>query len=139
MAHGHSHGHPVDEQGHHEGSDVNVGPVFKFLLYLGLFAAVVHGLIWLMMGYMQASTAEAQRVRYPLADGEEREPPQPRLQVEPRLDYEVYETRERDRLEHYRWLDKSAGTVRVPIEKAMQQVVQQGIETRPAQGGGATP
>lgn len=139
MAHGHSHGQPVDHHGYHEGSDVSVAPVFKFLLYLGLFAAIVHGLIWLLLGYFESQSAQAQRVRYPLAAGEERVPPQPRLQVEPRLDYEVYVARERDRLEHYRWQDKSAGTVRVPIEKAMQQVVQQGIPTRPAQGSGATP
>ncbi len=139
MAHGHSHGQSADEHAHHENSDVNVGPVFKFLIYLGLFAAIVHGLIWLLLGYFESQSAQSQRVQYPLSAGQDREPPQPRLQVEPRFDYEAYVTRERDRLEHYRWQDKSAGTVRVPIEKAMQQVVQQGIPTRSVQESGATP
>jgi hypothetical protein len=139
MAQGHSHDRASDEHDHHEGSDVSTGPVFKFLAYLALFAAIVHGLIWLMMGYFQSQTAEAQRVQYPMAIGQEREPPAPRLQVEPRLEYHDYETRERDRLEHYRWLDKAAGTVRVPIDKAMQRVVQEGIPTRPAEGSGTTP
>jgi len=128
--HGHAHEAPDAELTHHEDSDVNVGPVFKFLAYLGVFALIVHGIIWVMMGYLESSTAEAQRIEYPLAVGQDRLPPEPRLQVLPREDFGAYEARERDRQQHYRWLDKGAGTVRIPIEKAMQQVLEQGLPVR---------
>lgn len=136
MAHGHSHGGSTDnEHTHHEDTDVSIGPIVKFLAYLGVFGLIVHGIIWVMMGYLQSSTAAAQRIEYPLAAGEVRQPPDPRLQVLPREDLAAYQAREHDRQQHYRWVDKAAGTVRIPIEKAMQQVLQQGLPTRPAEGG----
>lgn len=147
MADTHAHGgSTAHEETHHEGSDVDVAPVFKFLGYLAGFAVLVHLAVWLMLGFFQRQASGQQEVRYPLATGQgERLPPEPRLQVEPRADYEAYRQREQQLLDRYSWVDKNAGVVRVPMDRAMQLVVEKGIPSRApgaapeAAAGAATP
>lgn len=54
-------------------------------------------------------------------------PPEPRLQISPRSDFQrelAYETKE---LQSYSWLDRSKGTVTIPIDRAMELIAQRGI------------
>ena len=63
-------------------------------------------------------------------------PPEPRLQVDPRQDLSAYREREAALLDGYRWVDKNAGVVRIPIDEAMKRVVERGLPTRPVQESG---
>jgi len=71
-------------------------------------------------------------------------PPGPRLQASPTRDMQDMLQAENARLHSYGWVDRSAGMVRVPIDRAMEFVVRQGlpswheIPTLPADQGGAT-
>ena len=57
----------------------------------------------------------------PLAAAEgPRMPPQPRLQTHPLKDLDELHKAENDLLTSYGWVDKSAGTVRIPIDRAME-------------------
>ena len=53
-------------------------------------------------------------------------PPAPRLQVTPARDLQQYRDEQRQTLETYGWVDQRAGIVRVPIERAMDLVIEQG-------------
>ena len=62
-------------------------------------------------------------------------PPQPRLQVEPRLDLDQLRVLEEAKLHSYGWVDRNAGVVRIPIERAMDLVVEKGLPWREERGG----
>ena len=126
----------TNEPLHHEESDVDIVGVFKFVAYLVGLAASVHLILWLLLGLFM-SQARLETIQYPLAVGQDnRVPPEPRLQVDPVHDFDAYRDRQQEQLEGYHWIDKRAGVVRIPIEKAMKSVVERGIPTRPAQDGG---
>jgi hypothetical protein len=58
--------------------------------------------------------------------------PTPRLQMDDgNLDVAQLHAREDLLLNHYTWIDESKGTVRIPIERAMELVAQQGLPVAP--------
>ena len=70
--------------------------------------------------------------------------PGPRLQASPARDMQEMLRAENARLQSYGWVDRSAGLVRMPIDRAMDFVARQGlpswheIPVPPAGQGGAT-
>ena len=54
-------------------------------------------------------------------------PSAPRLQVTPREDLQRILAEQQRKLETYGWEDRQAGTVRIPIERAMDLLVQKGL------------
>ena len=60
--------------------------------------------------------------------------PEPRLEEDERAELNDIRVPEEDRLNSYGWADEKAGTVHIPIERAMQLIVQRGLPTRPQTG-----
>ena len=58
--------------------------------------------------------------------------PEPRLQAEPRRELRQFREQEDHWLGTYGWTDKSAGLIRVPIEQAMELLLQRGLPVREA-------
>jgi len=56
--------------------------------------------------------------------------PEPRLQVAPQVDLAALRAREDATLNGYGWVDRKAGVVRVPIERAMDLLIQRGLPVR---------
>jgi hypothetical protein len=56
--------------------------------------------------------------------------PYPRLQISPPADLAKFREEEARRLNSYGWVDKSAGTVRIPVDRAMDLVLQKGLPSR---------
>jgi hypothetical protein len=54
-------------------------------------------------------------------------PPQPRLQVEPRQDLQSLRQREDAILGSYGWVDPRAGIVRIPIDQAIDRLLEKGL------------
>jgi hypothetical protein len=118
----------------HEESDVNVRAIFAFGLGLLAVGLVVYLAVWLLFGFFDRRLATGSP-EFPLAIGHEaRQPPEPRLQVTPREDLDALRAQQRDRLESYQWVDRTAGTVRIPISEAMKLAVQRGLPTRAVPG-----
>ena len=67
----------------------------------------------------------------PLARAEHKHMPEPHLQPHPLTDRARYEAQQRAMLAGYAWVDRSAGVVRIPIDRAMQILAAGG---RPAAG-----
>ena len=61
-------------------------------------------------------------------------PPEPRLQVSAPKDLKQYKAAQEEILNSYGWVDQKAGIVRIPIDRAMDILVQKGLPVR-----GATP
>ncbi|MFZ0618779.1 MAG: hypothetical protein WBS18_07635 [Candidatus Acidiferrales bacterium] len=59
-------------------------------------------------------------------------PPGPRLQAEPLKNLDDYCSAEANVLDSYGWVDQSVGTVRIPIDRAMDVLIDRGLPTRSA-------
>ncbi len=132
---------PTPPDAKHEHTDINVQVGYKFALWLAaavmISAAIVYGTFWVFEG--RARTAGAAAQQYPLAaqplpgSGErvERPMPTPALQTEPFRDINQLRAGETDKLHTYGWVDKEGGVTRVPIDRAMEVVLQRGLPVRP--------
>ena len=63
-------------------------------------------------------------------------PPAPRLQVTPAEALKAYQAEENAKLTSYGWVDRNAGVVRIPIDRAVELSLERGF---PVRAGGATP
>jgi len=62
--------------------------------------------------------------------------PTPRLQARPPHELAAFRQRENAMLENYGWVDREKGVVRIPIDRAMDLLVQRGLPTlKGAEGG----
>jgi hypothetical protein len=59
------------------------------------------------------------------------EPPPPRLQTSPSEDLAKFRADEDKRLNGYYWIDKEKGIVHIPIEQAMKELAEEGIDGYP--------
>lgn len=136
----------------HEESDVAVRPLLWFVGGLTAFTIIVCLVVLLMFTYFLKREQAQELAPSPLARrGDERLPPEPRLQLAPgwqvttddgqahKLDYQtnnaghvpqphseyllIRDEWQRE-LEDYGWADQQAGTVRVPVDRAMQLYLQ---------------
>ena len=64
-------------------------------------------------------------------------PPQPRLLVDEPQDLQEVRTSEDQTLDTYGWADQQHSHVRIPIDKAIDQLVQRGLPSRPGLDQGA--
>ena len=113
----------------HERTDAKVKPLVIFLIAMVL---VIAGSFVSMVGLFEFLTLRAEgvdRVPSPVKVADEI-PAGPRLQVVPGLDLREMEAAEEDRLNGYGWVDEGGRVVHIPIEKAMDVVVEKGLPTR---------
>jgi len=73
-----------------------------------------------------------------VAPGEVTKFPEPRLETNERMEINDFRLQEENTLHRYGWVDQQAGVVHIPIDRAMQLLVQRGLPTRP-QAGAAPP
>jgi hypothetical protein len=62
-------------------------------------------------------------------------PPQPRLQVDPRADLQRLRQREDSILNSYGWVDPRAGIIRIPIDRAIDRLLDKGLPAGEAKAG----
>ncbi len=121
------------EDVHHEHSDVNIAGILGFGAALIVVAAVIHLLIYVLFGYFSSRENAKVPAEYPLAAAQSpREPPEPRLQTDPRQDMSDLRTKEDELLGSYGWVDKNAGVVRIPIDAAMKLTLERRLPSRQA-------
>jgi hypothetical protein len=117
---------------HHETSDVNFKAILTFGIGLTVAAALIHLLLWLLFMYFQNREAGTGVRLFPLAaEQQNRLPPEPRLQTNPRQELSELRAGEEAILNTYGWVDKTAGVVRLPIDEAMRLTIERGLPTRP--------
>jgi hypothetical protein len=132
-----AHAHPPDVNPavRHEETDVNIRAILTFAAGLIVAAAIIHLLVWVLFGYFSAREARQPQPEYPLAvQQEQRLPPEPRLQTNPREDLRDLRAAEDEALTTYGWIDRNAGVVRIPIEDAMRITIEKGLPSREARG-----
>jgi hypothetical protein len=135
----------------HEASDVSVGGILKFVVGLTIFAVVVHVLMWGMFRLLKAQE-EKEPSPGPMAMTEqERLPPAPRLQAATGfgvklengdwVNLEVREPEAEYRVLREQWdqilsgKDQSGRVAGMPIEQAMEKVLESGVPSRKEANG----
>jgi hypothetical protein len=112
----------------HEQSDVSIRGIVIFAAGLLVAAIVIHiGLYWLLEFYKEESPQRAPVVTAP---GTGEQFPPPRLQISPRADMAEMRAAQERRLTTYGWVDKEKQIVRIPIDRAMELLVQRGLPAR---------
>ena len=110
----------------YEESDARPSTIFAWLLGL---AAVVAAVVWLV-GLLFAGLDQraARRDESPArAPSSPALPPAPRLQSDPAGELAQHRALEARRTEEYAWIDRPAGVVRVPVERAMELLLERGL------------
>ena len=115
---------------HHEESDVNILAIFGFGGGLMAVAFVVFLVIYVLFGFFDGRERLSAPAEYPLAAQAPKEPPEPRLQTNPREDLRELRAVEDEILTTYGWVDKNAGVVRIPIDAAMKLTLERGLPAR---------
>jgi hypothetical protein len=115
----------------HETSDVDINAVLKFGVGLVVTFVVVSAIVFGLFRYFNARELHGEPAEYPLAAGQDnRLPPEPRLQTNPREDLQELRTKEDELLKSYGWVDKNAGVVRIPIDDAIKLTLERGLPSR---------
>ncbi len=134
----------------HETRDVSIRGVLMFCFSLAAAILVVTVVLW---GLFHVFSRQAERrepeVSPVFRQGRARQDfPAPQLQPPPpvpgaadnryrpfitdTVDLQTMQQRERYLLNSYGWVDQNAGIVHIPIEQAMDMLIQQGLPARPA-------
>ena len=110
--------HPVHA---HQEDNIVLRPVVIAGLALIIVLVLAGVAMWGLFHVMEREEARLSPPANPLAAAEgPRKPPEPRLQAHPLRDLDELHKAENDLLTSYGWVDKSAGTVRIPIDRAME-------------------
>jgi len=137
-----SHKHGADEgqsaSKAYETRDIKLRPLVVFIAGLAVVGVVVYLVVFLMLRLFSGQAArEDARVapsstasRPASAAGEERLPPEPRIQVNAAADMEALRRQEASVLTTYGWVDRQAGIVRIPIDVAITQILEEGLPVR---------
>ena len=130
---------PTPPGAKYEHTDIDVSIAYKFALWLVvsmvLSVVIVWGTFWLFESKEKAASALAQK--YPLAATmAPKTPPLPNLQTQPFMDIYQLRHNENEKLTAYGWVDKEGGVTHIPIDRAMEVMLQKGFPAR-AEGGNA--
>jgi hypothetical protein len=122
--------HPKHGEEGYEHADANVRSLYQFGAVLAILIVAV---MWAMV-YTYNFFAKHESLGPPASPFEnQRElPPQPRLQPQPATDLKRYCEIEQQQLTTYGWVDQNNGLVRIPVDRAMDLVLEKGLPARPA-------
>ncbi|RIK82536.1 MAG: hypothetical protein DCC67_07105 [Planctomycetota bacterium] len=115
----------------HEASDVAVRPLMIFLGALAASLAVVALALVALFNLFEAGAQRRDPALPPLAV-EGVGPTGPRLQVSPREDLQQFHARETRLLNSTAWINRPAGIVRIPIDRAIELSLERGLPQWPA-------
>ena len=120
----------------HERKDVDVISLFVIVFMLFMASAVIFLLVTGMMHYFKLHERSKTGGRANIPATRAPEFPPPRLEVNPGASLAELRAAEQVDLDSYGWVDRNAGTIRIPIDRAMQLILERGL---PDVGAGKTP
>jgi hypothetical protein len=130
------HGHESEVS--FERKDVNVFQISAFGIGLLLSVIVSVFAMWAMFDFFyhredQKNVGGANAL---MLNERPKLPPEPRLQAEPKVELKDLKADEETILNSYGWLDPNKGTVRIPIDLAIDLVAKKGVPSKPSPAGG---
>jgi hypothetical protein len=117
--------HPVG----HELSDLRPGYIALFGIALTA-VIVAAAVITTLLIHFKAAEQSRQETPIPRLAGERETTPEPRLQLDANKELRQMRAAEDTALNSYGWVDRSSGSVRIPIERAMEILAKKGLPAR---------
>lgn len=112
----------------HETTDASVRPIVLTAVALAIVAAIVLGIsIGLFRFFVERP---AQAPANPMAAENAQFPPAPRIEDHPSSELQQLREQEDRTLSTYGWVDRNAGKVRIPIDRAIDLQLQRGFPVR---------
>jgi hypothetical protein len=123
---------------HHETGDVNAISLTKFGIGMAFLILVFLFSLSGLFRYFAKRAAEAQPPVPPMGAITQKLPPEPRLEPHPSLDMTEMRQAEDRNLRKYAWIDPDKGIVQIPVDRAMDLILEKGLlPVRPQPGGPA--
>ena len=117
-----------EKPGHQPADDVSTRAIVRFGVGLGIATAVISLAMWGLFRFFAARQEKHdERVPPMVAANLRRTPSGPRLEPDPLAPRRAARAREDAMLESYGWVDRNAGIVRIPIDRAMELLVEKGL------------
>jgi hypothetical protein len=112
----------------HETTDASVRPIVLTGVALAIAAAIVLTISIGLFHFFVARPAAAPA--NPMASELPQFPPAPRIEEHPATELEQLRRSEDSTLTTYGWVDRKAGTVRIPIDRAIELQLERGFPVR---------
>lgn len=115
--------------------------IYGFGIGLAVVTIVAHVLmLWMFKAEVAAVDASNPPRVYPLAVlQDDRQPPEPRLQTNPKQELADLHAAEAAVLTGYSWVDRNNQVVRIPVADAMRLTLQRGLPSRQEAAAAAAP
>jgi hypothetical protein len=108
--------------------DIDTTSVVSFGIGLALVMTIVLALVWFLVSFWKERQIARDPAPSPIAQANEpRLPPEPRLQSAPGRDMQELRAQETATLSSYGWVDRQAGIARIPIDRAIDLVLEKGL------------
>ena len=118
----------------YETSDVPFRPWAWFVLGFTVSLVVIYFGVLAFTRFLVSPNNILGRTAHP-ADQSLNQFPGPQLQIDPALDLQGYLQQKAEELTTYGWANRKAGTVRIPIDQAINAFVNRGAPVRPPDSG----
>ena len=119
----------------YEPGDVNAVSVTKFGMGMAFLILVFLFSLAGLFRYFAKLAAEAQPPVPPMGALVQKLPPGPRLEAHPSLDMQEMRDAEDRKLNQYAWIDPDKGIVQIPVDRAMELILEKGLlPVRPQAG-----
>jgi len=113
-----------------EGDGVNYAGIVWFVVILTATTVFCQLLVWGMFRVMEHRVAQSDPPRAPTAAPAGTMPPPPNLLLDEPANLKRFRDSEDTILSTYGWIDRNAGTVRIPIDRAKDLVLERGLPAR---------
>lgn len=120
----------------HEVRDARVGCLVAVGVGMIVSAVVMSVGLWAMFDFFATGARQRDLATVPVFSTAP--PPGPQLEVDPDADLARVRSREEGLLNSYDWVDRQHGVVRIPIDRAIDLIVQQGLPGTPTAPGRPT-
>lgn len=123
--------HERGKHGEQFDREIGLRGIVWFAVGLTLLIVVSGFAMWGMFQYLRMREATRPTQVSPLLQLEGvPEVPEPRLQTTPEQDLQAMRAAEDSLLHSYGWIDRGAGIARVPVDRAVELMLREGLPTR---------
>ena len=117
----------------YEHADANPRGLFIFFVFMACALVIIAIVLGGVLKYLSRSDRPAPFLGSPFGNTRPIPTEAPLLQPAPSLDIQEYKRSQQHILNSYGWIDRKNGVVRIPIDQAMQLILNEGLPVRPAQ------
>lgn len=113
----------------HEIRDVNARGLFWFVVILLVCVVLIHIVVAVIFKYYAGQNPQTFAAETPIVPSHDQWP-KPAQQISPEEDLKEFRATQEKLLCSYGWVDREKGIVRIPVERAMDLVIQENSQSK---------